>query len=107
MTPLWFAVALAQSPDVVAVIRQDPQAAATAACQRLTQLTVARDGTPFRKLNELPPGLVEHAVLRTVDGCPVREVHYDNQTYYLYPAIGRLEKGPDVGSRMRRYPSAR
>jgi hypothetical protein len=67
-------------------------AGAARACQALEQKT-AQDGAgaQFRRLDQLPPGLLEHAVLRTIAGCPVREVRYQGRTYYLQPSIPRME----------------
>jgi hypothetical protein len=71
----------------------------------MTQKTVAPDGVPFFKLNELPPGIAEHAVWRTVAGCPVREIVYRGQPYYIGPSIPRLETGPAYGNRITRHDS--
>ena len=110
MTPLLFAAALAVSP--IATQPSQPlqfkfefgrPPSAEVECAKLIEKTIAPDGVPFRKLNELPPGVLEHAVLRSVNGCPVREVVYNHQTYYVGPSAGALEKGPDVGSHIRRY----
>ena len=74
------------------------------ACAQLFAQAVAPDGVRLlKKLDELPRGWLEHAVLRMVGGCPVREIRYEGQTYYVGPATAALEKGPDVGSHMRRY----
>jgi len=102
MTPLLFAAALAGSPAIAVQVQpaQDPAKAAEAACTRLMTNTVAPDGTPFRKLNELPWGVFEHAVWRQVDGCPVREVVYKGQTYYVGSSPPKLESGPAVGGRL-------
>jgi hypothetical protein len=102
MTPLLLAAALAGSPAIaVQVSPQDPKAA-EAACQRMTTQTVAPDGTPFRKLNELPWGVVEHAVWRKVGGCPVREVVYKGKTYYVGSAPPKLDNSPAVEKRYSR-----
>src|SRR4051812_1994416 len=74
-----------------------------AACGGLANLTVAPDGVPLRKLNELPLGVLEHAVWRSVKGCPMREVVYKGQLYYVGPSIPKLETGPAVDNRARRY----
>jgi hypothetical protein len=96
MTPLLFAAALAVSPaapqpgfnlqpglhTLQAPIRSFGPAAA--ACGRLGAQTVAPDGVKiFKKLNELPWGLMEHAVWRRVGGCPVREIVFGGETYYI------------------------
>ena len=44
-------------------------------------------------MGELPPGLLEHAVNRLVDGCPVREiVAGGGRTYYLDIASPTVER---------------
>jgi hypothetical protein len=75
------------------------------ACARLETQTVAPNGVPFRKLNELPRAAVEHAVWRTVEGCPVREVVWQGQTYYLASVNPTLDSGPLRGSSVRKYSS--
>lgn len=52
-------------------------------CAALETKTVAPDGVPFKRLDQLPPGVLEHAVMRTVGGCPVREIRYEGRTYYV------------------------
>jgi hypothetical protein len=114
MTPLLFAAALAIAPPVAQpgpapdlhfafsatrTLGPDP----TAACARLANQTVAPDGVPLKKLGELPPALLEHAVWRRVGGCPVREIVFGGQTYYLQgsgPKVVRLD--PDAGQIQRR-----
>ena len=102
MTPLLFAAALAiagpqpaqaldpgvaWSPSPVA-----PLGPSTAACARLGAQTVAPDGVRmFKRLDRLPWGVLEHAVWRTVGGCPVREIRYQGQTYYVASGNPRLE----------------
>jgi hypothetical protein len=105
MTPILFAAALAVSPApsqpyfnlqpgrhrLDAPIRDFVQP--PAACARLETQTVAPDGVRiFKKLNELPWGVMEHAVWRTVSGCPVREIVFGGQTYYVASASPRVER---------------
>ena len=100
MAPLLFAAALVLSPAAAQPgppfglrfnFAQPPSA--KEACAKLAERTVAPDGTPLlRKLGDLPPGLVEHAVMRTVNGCPVREILFAGQTYYLDAPTGGLER---------------
>ena len=49
-----------------------------------------------KKLGDLPPGLVEHAVNRLVNGCPVREIAWGGQTYYLDMPVAKLERTDPV-----------
>lgn len=72
-------------------------------CAKLDAQTVAPDGVRmFRRLDQLPKGVLEHAVWRTVAGCPVREIVFDGQTYYVTSANPQLERLDPV-ARMRRY----
>ncbi len=57
------------------------------ACAALTAKTSGPGGGVFKRLDELPPGVVEHAVLRSVNGCPVREIRFQGKTYYVGPSI--------------------
>ena len=109
MTPLLFAAAIAgsplgaqpsQPPDLYKVW-QVPRIASfktlgsdpTHACANLTQQTVAPDGTPLlKRLDQLPRGVMEHAVWRTVGGCPVREIVFGGQTYYMASTNPQLER---------------
>jgi hypothetical protein len=75
------------------------------ACAKLETQTVAPNGTPFRKLNELPPAVIEHAVWRMVSGCPVREVVWQGQTYYVGSSDAVLVGGPLPGARIQRRDS--
>ncbi len=105
MTLLFFAAALAVNPPTAqpyftlqpglhtleAPLRNFGQL--PNACARLENQTVAPDGVRiFKKLNELPWGVMEHAVWRTVGGCPVREIVFAGQTYYLASGNPQLER---------------
>ena len=57
----------------------------TKACLALEREVAQQGWVKLKRLNELPPALLEHAVLRLVDGCPVREVVYRGQVYYVDP----------------------
>jgi hypothetical protein len=46
----------------------------------------------LKKLGDLPPGLLEHAVNRLVNGCPVREIVMGGQTYYLVMPVATLDR---------------
>ena len=73
-------------------------------CQVRVQKATHDGSVQFKRLDELPWGLVEHAVLRSVGGCPVREVVYQGQVYWVEPAVpgvtGRVE--PLIGQRLQR-----
>jgi hypothetical protein len=103
MIPLLFAAAVAASPAPPKIVTWAVKGDATLACAKLLTQSTAPDGTPFKKLGELPPEVQEHAVWRTVDGCPVREVVWQGQTYYMGASPPKVEAAPDTGSRMRRY----
>ena len=105
MISLLFAAALAgpagNAPTVVWV----DKGASTPACAKLLTQTLAPDGTPFRRLDQLPPKIEEHAVWRTVSGCPVREVVWQGQAYYVGSSNPVLDSGPLTGGRIQRYDS--
>ena len=113
MTPLLFAAALALSgpiqqpldaPTPSVIIKMLPSAQLGSfvkpqlqnglpmVCNRSTTQTLGPNGAPLQKLTELPPGVEEHAVLRMVNGCPVREIIFAGQTYYLDAPTGGLER---------------
>lgn len=52
-------------------------------CSEFAVKTAWSNGGQAKKLADLPPGLMEHAVLRTIHGCPVREIVFAGGTYYL------------------------
>lgn len=108
MTPLLFAAALALSPGTDQPA-QSPQLfrsplqrlapnsfvqpPAAGACAKFATRTVAPDGVRFfRRLDQLPWGVMEHAVWRTVDGCPVREIVFGGETYYVASASPQIER---------------
>jgi hypothetical protein len=65
----------------------------TAACARLTTQTAAPDGVRFfKRLDQLPWGVLEHAVMRTVAGCPVREIVFEGQTWYVATGMPRAQR---------------
>jgi hypothetical protein len=112
MTPLLFAAALAIAPappqPVQAIDGGGPlfnaplrrlapnqfiPAPPSVACSRLATQTVAPDGVRiFKRLDQLPWGVLEHAVWRTVSGCPVREIVFGGQTYYVASSSPRIER---------------
>jgi hypothetical protein len=106
MIPLLFAAAVAGTPANPSITAFVVKGAGTPACAKLLTQTTAPDGTPFKKLGELPDAVQEHAVWRTVGGCPVREVVWNGQTYYVGSSNPVLDSGPLTGSRMRRYSAA-
>ena len=85
----------AHLPDAftLPLLRQNELAGA--ACAKLDTQAVAPDGVRiFKKLNQLPWGVMEHAVWRTVSGCPVREIVFGGETYYVTsnaPQVERLD----------------
>ncbi len=52
-------------------------------CSEFAVKTAWSNGGQAKKLADLPPGLMEHAVLRSIHGCPVREIVFAGGTYYL------------------------
>jgi hypothetical protein len=115
MTPLLFATALALAGPVQqppgapsqsfilkdlhalppgAVLSPDLQKQLYAGklCQKSAVKTLGPAGSAVQKLGDLPPGVEEHAVLRIVNGCPVREIVYAGQTYWLDVQPGQLER---------------
>jgi hypothetical protein len=122
MTPFLFAAALALSPPTLqpyqaidGSVRLSPaprhlqdsfvRPPRVNLCAKLDTQTVAPDGVPmFRRLDRLPWGVLEHAVWRTVAGCPVREIVYDGRTYYLASANPRIERlDPATHAPIRRF----
>ena len=61
-------------------------------CNRPVTKAVGPAGAPVRKLGDLPPGLEEHAVVRLVNGCPVREIVSGGRTYYLDMPVATLDR---------------
>lgn len=62
-------------------------------CAKLDAQTVAPDGVRmFKRLDQLPRGVLEHAVWRTVAGCPVREIVFEGRTYYATSADPKIER---------------
>ena len=73
------------------------------ACARLETLTAAPDGVPlFKRLDQLPEAVREHAVWRTVEGCPVREIRYQGRTWYVVSANPLFDSRPLQGNRIQR-----
>jgi hypothetical protein len=104
MTPLMFAAALAlmppsqhplDGPNVSPLLKDLPKIAGPSVrsfvlkdlprrdCSQFAVKTAWSNGGRVTKLADLPPGLLEHAVLRSIHGCPVREIMYAGGTYYL------------------------
>jgi hypothetical protein len=54
-----------------------------AACVRFAGKTAGPGGAPFKRLGDLPPAQLEHAVLRSIGGCPVREIVYPGGVRYV------------------------
>ena len=110
MTPFLFAAALLLTPPALQPYReidgsvqldfgprhlQAPfvQTPKVNLCAKLDTQTVAPDGVRmFRRLDQLPRGVMEHAVWRSVGGCPVREIVFGGQTYYLASSNPQIER---------------
>jgi hypothetical protein len=112
MTPFLFAVALVLAPPTVPSyhpmdgqlgagllkpLSQPPRSfvkpPVVNTCGKLGAQTVAPDGVKmFKRLDQLPWGVMEHAVWRTVGGCPVREIVFEGQTYYLSSGNPQLQR---------------
>jgi hypothetical protein len=105
MIPLLFAAAVAAAPGPAPITTVVVKGAETPACSKLLSQTVAPDGTPFKRLDQLPDKIEEHAVWRMVSGCPVREVVWNGQTYYVGSSNPVLDSSPLTGARIRRYSS--
>jgi hypothetical protein len=115
MTPLIFAIVTtvvtspdaippgAHMPDPSTVPLAQRSALAAGACARLATQALAPDGVPLKKLGELPPGLLEHAVWRTVGGCPVREIVFAGQTYYVQGSSPQVERIDPVAPRIKQH----
>jgi hypothetical protein len=71
-------------------------------CARLIQQTADDGRAKFKRLDQLPWGLIEHAVLRSVGGCPVREVVYQGQTYWVQTPQAFVERADPMGLRPQR-----
>ena len=72
-------------------------------CAKLGAQAVAPDGVRmFKRLDQLPNGVMEHAVWRTVGGCPVREIVFQGQTYYLSATDPQLERLDPATNRIQR-----
>jgi hypothetical protein len=97
MIPVLLAAAIAGAPANPPIATFATRGEATPACAKLLTQTVAPDGTPFRRLDQLPPKVEEHAVWRTVGGCPVREVVWEGQTYYVGWSNPVVQSGPLTG----------
>ena len=75
----------------------------TATCGRSATQTLGPNGAPITKLGDLPPALEEHAVLRIINGCPVREIVYAGRTYYLDAPTGGLERLNPTAYRVKQH----
>ena len=61
-------------------------------CQALAEKTAqGGHGPMLKRLDQLPPSLAEHAVLRTIQGCPVREVVYEGRTVWIQPSAPTIQ----------------
>jgi hypothetical protein len=87
--------ALAAATTVVAPgsAADTDEGAAFSACRDLAAHADDLGPMKFRRLSELPPGVLVHAVYRMVQGCPVAEVLVKGERYYV-PSVVRREDGP-------------
>jgi hypothetical protein len=104
---LAYTPAAVDTPSVVPVQRANRHevgdiTAVLATCSALMQTAKQIGSVPLLRLDQLPPGMVEHAVLRTIAGCPVREIVWHGQTYYVAPTSPPvLDAEPLRGSRIK------
>ncbi|MDB5459950.1 MAG: hypothetical protein JWO72_1691 [Caulobacteraceae bacterium] len=73
--------------------RDENAARASRACGALALRTAESHAVQLKRLGDLPPGFLQHAVLRVIDGCPVLEIRWQGQTYYA-PSVPRVHKVP-------------
>lgn len=121
MTPVLFAAALAllppsqhplDGPNVSPLLRDLPKVSGGPSirsfvlkdlpqrdCSDFQVKTAWSNGGKATKLADLPPGLMEHAVLRSIHGCPVREIVYAGGTYYLGVPDSGIEPVAPAASR--------
>jgi hypothetical protein len=67
------------------------------ACAHLANRTAGPHGAPFRRLGDLPPAQLEHAILRSIGGCPVREIVLPGGVRYIpdgNPSVRKASPGP-------------
>jgi hypothetical protein len=81
------------TPVSPAMQREETAARALQACGALALRTTGPNAVRLKRLGDLPPGVLQHAVLRVIDGCPVLEVRWQRQTYYV-PSLPRVHKVP-------------
>lgn len=74
-------------PDLLKDLKAPPKD-----CSAFARQTLGPGDEGLKKLGDLPPGLLEHAVLRIVNGCPVREIVFAGQVYYLGVPPGGLQR---------------
>lgn len=60
-------------------------------CHAAVAQTSGPDHGQLRRLDRLPDALLEHAVLREVNGCALREIVDRGGVRYLGPVRGRME----------------
>ena len=83
------------------VFPESPQAAELEACRQLpTHVGQLGSAIVLQRLDQLPWGHLEHAVMRTVFGCPVAEVVAGGQVYYVPSTIRRSLLDPAIGNRL-------
>ncbi|HEY4031423.1 MAG TPA: hypothetical protein VGM25_13825 [Caulobacteraceae bacterium] len=71
-------------------------------CNKLGTRTAAPDGVRmFKRLDQLPKSVMEHAVWRSVGGCPVREIVFEGRTYYVASIDPRIERLDPASQRIQ------
>ena len=83
-------------PGSLSKLEHDKLAFEGKLCVRPPVKTSGPGNSKVQKLGDLPPGLLEHAVNRLVNGCPVREIVSGGGVYYLDAPTGGLERADPV-----------
>lgn len=93
-------LALAAATAVSVSAPDAGDSAAVSACRDLVAHADDLGPIQLRRLNELPSGVLVHAVYRVVRGCPVAEVLVMGETYYVPSIVQREDRLP--GERISR-----
>jgi hypothetical protein len=100
---LTLSAALAIASPLPPSDRTPLQRDADQACRELPTHADQLGSVQLRRLDQLPWGHLEHAVFRTVFGCPVAEVVMDGQTYYVPSITWKGELDPATANRLVRH----